>query len=200
MLIRDSETGKIGKTKDASWPICSCGRCVLEDMEFPIYYGTDENDPHILDFIRKRGIDFGDPAQIGICLSLGIGTDECFECGDVFVYKDKRWVKRYDRDIRFEITHYFPGGFGPDISFETREIGTEGPYFFEFCTWNDNDRGHIENLEKTGFIVRLESPIPVERGAKMWGSFDGKIWLKRSPGADPEEVQVPLGDDEDEAV
>ena len=39
MLVRDPDTGNLFKTTDPSWPRCSCGRCVLEDMEFPIYYG-----------------------------------------------------------------------------------------------------------------------------------------------------------------
>jgi len=189
MLVRNPETGNLCKTMDESWPRCSCGRCVFEDMEFPIYYGTGEDDPFIVNFCARkesRGMD----QDVESTLALGIGMDECPNCGDVFHSEKRQWVHWEEPDIQFEITHYyrrlsfsFPGeeDWKP-LGFVTRQVGTS-EYFQEFTSWRTMSPGHIEEHEREGWAIRFPSPILVKRGATIWMSSDGKVWL--SPTDNP---------------
>jgi len=183
MLVRDPETKNLCKTMDESWPRCSCGRCVFEDMEFPVYYGDDENDPFIIEFggrKEERGLE----ARPDISLALGIWIDECPNCGDVFHSEKRQWVHWEEPDIQFEITHYFRRLLFPfpgeedwmPLGFVTRQVGTS-EYFQEFTTWRTMSPGHIEEHEREGWAIRLPSPILVKRGATMWMSSDCKVWL-----------------------
>jgi hypothetical protein len=162
---------------------------VFEDMEFPIYYGTGEDDPFIVDFCARkesRGMD----QDVESTLALGIGMDECPNCRNVFHSEKRQWVHWEEPDIQFEITHYyrrlsfsFPGeeDWKP-LGFVTRQVGTS-EYFQEFTSWRTMSPGHIEEHEREGWAIRFPSPILVKRGATIWMSSDGKVWL--SPTDNP---------------
>ena len=197
-MFRDPKTGNLFKTEDPSWPRCSCGRCVYEDMEFPIYYGEDENDPHVRDFakrIMERKRRWGTPEfadgtedeEIQDLLAMGIGTDECFNCGEVFLHSEKRWTEWEEPDIQFEITHYYRPLMDRDeewrpLSFVTREVGTEEPFFQGFTTWRVMSREHLEDHERSGRAIRLSSPLHPLRGSTMWMTSDDRLWI--SPTGD----------------
>jgi hypothetical protein len=166
-------------------------------MEFPIYYGADSGDTHVRDFVargraRGRNADIAEEQDIENTLALGIGTLECFECGQVFHSETRRWVTWEEPDIEFEITHYYRP-HGPkyeredgwrSVMFVTRQVGTDGPSFAEFHTWNRMSAEHVADHVATDWAVPLAEPVPVDRGATLWLAADDSLWL--SPAEDPE--------------
>lgn len=104
MLVRNPQDGLLYKTQDDSWPRCSCEGSVLEDMEFPIYYGTGPDDPIVMEY--AEGWSERHPSVISLeekieqCLAIGIGLvgNRCLRCGDVYSFKEGRWVRRSDDD------------------------------------------------------------------------------------------------------
>jgi len=194
MLVRDPNTGLLHKTTDDSWPRCSCGRCVYEDMEFPIYYGTGTDDPHVIAHVERFSAAHPDADREGrveSALTLGLGTDRCFECGQVFLAKTKSWVTWEEPDIGFEVTHYYRPMIARELRddgwrsvlFATREVGTEGPFFSEFDTWREMSADHMADHVRTGWAVPLAEAVPVRRGSTLWMAVDGSLWL--SPTDDP---------------
>ena len=210
MLVRNHETGLLHKTTDPSWPRCSCGRCVYEDMEFPIYYGTGPDDPHVLEYVAEgrskgRNSDITDEENIESTITLGIGTYECFECGDVFRWQQREWVHWEEPDIEFELTHWYrPHGASEredgwrEIHFRTRQVGTETPYFAEFSTWMDVSPKHVADHVRTDWAVPFAEAIPVKRGTTLWMDPKGGIWISET--GQPEIAQQIIADQHEEDV
>ena len=198
MLVRDPNTDLLHKTTDDSWPRCQCGRCVYEDMEFPIYYGTGPDDPHVRKFVAEgrakgRNSDISEEQNIESTLAFGIGTYECFECGNVWHWRRREWVAWEEPDIEFEITHYYRPLNLPSeredswrpLMFVTRQVGTEGPLFSEFCTWTEMTPEHVADHVRTDWAIPFAEAVPVQRGATLWMAAAGGLWL--SPTEDPEQ-------------
>lgn len=138
MLVRNPEDGKLYKTEDDSWPRCSCGRSVLEDMEFPIYYGTGPDDPILVQyasgFMEKRPeTDYTLEEKIEQCLSMGVGLvgNECLKCGDAYSFKQGKWISKGGGNMtKFEWMDDTSNGnciarIGDDIWLDITQYGAE---------------------------------------------------------------------------